>query len=187
MFDQDLGTGAFAGSVFRRHGWMVLMSVAAVVIGGGLVPGALVLKPLDFGVVTALIVRRFGLVRTSATALVLAMIAIAVMPSLYCGREMAYRAAMKSDLKHLASQEEIYYSDHDAYTSSATDLAFTNSEGVEVTVHATQEGWAAWVTHAALGPSEGCAVYYGESPLSREMIVEVTPTHPGVIVCTNLR
>ena len=93
---------------------------------------------------------------------------------------------MKSDLKNLASQEEIYYSDHDAYTSSATDL-FTNSEGVEITVHATQKGWAAWATHAALGPSEGCAIYYGESPVSREMIGEVTPTHLGVIVCAELR
>ena len=185
MFDRDLGTGAFAGSVFRRHGRMILMSVAAVVIVGGLVQGAFVPKPLDFGVVTALIVRRFGLMRTIVTALVLLMTAIAVMPIPHGGREKAYFAAMKSDLKNLASQEEIYYSDHDAYTSSAMDLAFTNSEGVEVTVHATPKGWAAWATHAALGPSEGCALYYGESPVSREMIVEVTPTHPGVIVCTN--
>ena len=140
MFDRDLGTGAFAGSVFRRHGRMILMSVAAVVIVGGLVQGAFVPKPLDFGVVTALIVRRFGLMRTIVTALVLLMTAIAVMPIPHGGREKAYFAAMKSDLKNLASQEEIYYSDHDAYTSSAMDLAFTNSEGVEVTVHATPKG-----------------------------------------------
>ena len=198
MFDRDLGTRAFAGSVFRCHGRMILMSVAAVVIVGGLVQGAFVPKPLDFGVVTALIVRRFfivtalvvrrfGLVRTSVTALVLLMTAIAVMPSPHCGREKAYGAAMKSDLKNLASQEEIYYSDHNAYTSSAKDLAFANSEGVKVTVYATQKGWAAWATHAALGPSEGCAIYYGESPVSLEMIGEVTPTEQGVIVCTGLR
>ncbi len=94
---------------------------------------------------------------------------------------------MKSDLKNLASQEEIYYSDHYAYSGSATDLAFTSSEGVEVTVYATQDGWAAWATHAALEPSQGCAIYYGMSPVSREMISEVTPTDPGVVVCTNLR
>ena len=84
MFDRDLGKGAFAGSLFRRHGRMILMSVAAVVIVGGLVQGAFVPKPLDFGVVTALIVRRFfivsalivrrfGLMRTSVTALVLSL------------------------------------------------------------------------------------------------------------------
>ena len=175
-----------AGSVFRRNGRMILRSIAAVVIVAGLMQGVFAPKPLDFGVLAALIVRRFGLVRTCVTALVLAMTMIAVMPPPGCGREKAYFAAMKSDLKNLASQEEIYYSDHDAYTSSATDL-FTNSEGVEITVHATQKGWAAWATHAALGPSEGCAIYYGESPVSREMIGEVTPTHLGVIVCAELR
>ena len=187
MFDRDLGGGTFAGSIFRRHGRMILLSVAAVVIVGGLVQGALVPKPLDFGILTALIVRRFGLVRTTMTALVLLMMAIAATPGTHCGREMAYGAAMKSDLKNLASHEEIYYSDHYAYTSSATDLAFTSSDGVEITVYATQKGWAAWATHAALGPSQGCAIYYGESPVSREMIGEVTPTHPGVIVCAELR
>ena len=187
MFDKDLGAGAFAGSVFRRHGRMMLMSVAAVVIAGGLVQGAFAPKPLDFGLLTALIVRRFGLLRTTVTAFVLSMMVLALTPGIRCGRETAYGAAMKSDLKNLASQEEIYYSDHYAYTSSATDLAFTSSDGVEITVYATQEGWAAWATHAALGPSQGCAIYYGESPVSREMIGEVTPTHPGVIVCTNLR
>ncbi len=151
---------------------------------GGLVQGALAPTPLNFGILTALIVRRFGLVRTTVTALVLLMMAIAVTPGTRCSREMAYGAAMKSDLKNLASQEEIDYSDHYAYTSSATDLAFTSSEGVEITVYAAQKGWAAWATHAALGPSQGCAVYVGESPVSREMIGEVTPSHPGVIVCT---
>ncbi len=187
MFDRDLGGGAFAGSVFRRHGRMILMSVAAVVIVGGLVQGALVPRPLDFGILTALIVRRFGLVRTTVTALVLLMMAIAVTPGTRCSREMAYGAAMRSDLKNVASLQEIYYSDHYAYTSSATDLAFTSSHGVEITVYATPKGWAAWATHAALGPSQGCAMYYGESPVSREMIGEVTPTDPGVIACAELR
>ncbi len=187
MFGRELGTGAFAGSVFRRNGRMILRSIAAVVIVAGLVQGVFAPKPLDFGVLAALIVRRFGLVRTCVTALVLAMTMIAVMPPPRCGREKAYFAAMKSDLKNLASQEEIYYSDHYAYSGSATDLAFTSSEGVEVTVYATQDGWAAWATHAALEPSQGCAIYYGMSPVSREMISEVTPTDPGVVVCTNLR
>lgn len=38
MFDRDhLGTDAFAGSVFRRHGRMILRAMAAVLIVGGLV------------------------------------------------------------------------------------------------------------------------------------------------------
>ena len=185
MFDRDhLGTGAYAGSVFRRHGRMILRSIAAVLIVGGLVQRVFWPTPIDFGILTAVIVRRFGLVRTTVTALVLLMTVIAVVPRTGCSREAAYRAAMKSDLKNLASQEEIYYSDHYAYTSSALDLGFMSSEGVEVMIYATQEGWAAWATHAALRPSEGCAIYSGESPVNWEMIGEVTPTHPGEVVCT---
>ena len=187
MFDKELGAGTIAGSAFRRYGRMILMSVVTVVIVGGLAQGALVPGALDFGILTALIVRRFGLVRSTVTALLLVMMVVAVTPRIGCGREMAYGAAMKSDLKNLAAQEEIYYSDHNAYTSSATDLAFTNSVGVEVTVYATQGGWAGWARHAALGPSQGCAIYYGESPVSWETIGVVTPTQPGVPVCTKLR
>ena len=188
MFDRALDAGALAGAVFRRHRRVILMSVAAVVVVGGLVRVAFAPGPLDFGVLTVLIVRRFGVMRTTVTTFVLVMMAVAATPPM-CGgsRQMAYGAAMKSDLKNLASQEEIYYSDHYAYTSSATELAFTHSDGVQVTLYATREGWAAWATHAALGPSEGCAIYYGESPVRLDMIGEVTPTQPGEIVCTKLR
>ena len=184
MFDRALDAGAFVGSVFQRHGRVILMWVAAVVIVGGLVQGAFAPGPFDLGVLAALIVRRFGFVRTTVTGSMLVMLAIAAMPRTGCTRQMAYGAAMKSDLKNLASQQEIYYSDQYAYTTSATELAFTHSDGVQVTLYATQQGWAAWATHAALGPSEGCAIYYGESPVRLEMIGEVTPTHPGEVVCT---
>ena len=41
---------------------------------------------------------------------------------------------MKSDLKNLASQQEIYYSDYYTYTSNTTQLGFVDSEGVTVTI-----------------------------------------------------
>mgnify|MGYP000184547387 CR=1 FL=1 len=46
-------------------------------------------------------------------------------------------AAMKSDVKNLASQQEIYYADHYSYTNSTTALSFTNSEGVNIAIAAT--------------------------------------------------
>jgi len=49
-------------------------------------------------------------------------------------RTRAYVAAMKSDLKNLASQQEIYYSDEYSYTSSVSALAFTPSDGVTVNI-----------------------------------------------------
>ena len=98
------------------------------------------------------------------------------------GREYAYLAAMKSDLKNLASQEEIYYTDQYGYTSSFEDLGFVQSEGVTVVLYSSQTGWMAWATHAGLGPSEGCALYYSDAVTPT--FAEVQPSAPGEMACT---
>ncbi len=98
------------------------------------------------------------------------------------GREKAYFAAMKSDLKNLASQEEIYYADQYAYASSLEDLGFVQSDGVTIVLYSSQTGWMAWATHAALGPSEGCALYYSDAVTPT--FAEVQPSGPGEMVCT---
>jgi len=98
------------------------------------------------------------------------------------GRALAYRAAMKSDLKNLESQQEIYFSDHGAYSARVEDLAFVSSDGVHVTMHATDEGWAARATHDALGVLEGCAMYNGDAPAHG--IDELAGTGPGELACT---
>jgi hypothetical protein len=41
---------------------------------------------------------------------------------------------MKSDLKNLASQEEIYYSDTYEYSNVVASLGFVSSSGVTVTI-----------------------------------------------------
>jgi len=89
---------------------------------------------------------------------------------------------MKSDLKNLASQQEIYYSDHYSYSSSVTALTFTNSEGVNVAVAASTSGWDASVTHSALGTAEGCAIYYGTATAPTS---PTTPSAPGEVACTS--
>ena len=90
---------------------------------------------------------------------------------------------MKSDLKNLASQQEIYYADNYTYTTNTVDLAYTNSEGVTVTQAASTSGWAASATHSALGGSEGCALYYGTA--TAPTVGTATPTAPGEVACTN--
>jgi hypothetical protein len=88
---------------------------------------------------------------------------------------------MKSDLKNLASQQEIYYSDNYSYSSSTGDLAFVNSDGVIVAISSvTSSGWAASATHAALGSAEGCAIFYGTATAPTS---PTTPSQPGEIAC----
>ena len=127
--------------------------------------------------------RRVGLVRATLWTFGSCIFAVELMVPMRChGREKAYFAAMKSDLKHLASQEEIYYADQYAYASSFEDLDFAQSHGVTIALYSSQTGWTAWATHAALGPSEGCALYYGDAVTPT--VAELEPSGPGEMACT---
>ena len=124
----------------------------------------------------------FTLIELLIVVVIIGILAAIAIPKFSATREKAYFAAMKSDLKNLASQQEIYYSDAYAYTSSATDLAFTNSDGVTVAVVATTSGWSATAIHTALGTSEGCAIYYGTATAPTAPDV---PALPGEMACTS--
>jgi len=128
--------------------------------------------PLDLVLTAALAIRRFGFARTVLGSLLLLPAYLYSLPPQSCscirpifvrctyGRP--YLAAMKSDLKNLASQQEIYYSDQYRYSSDPAALAFTASSGVSITIRANEKGWSARATHPALGEQEACAIWYGE-------------------------
>jgi len=125
----------------------------------------------------------FTLIELLIVVVIIGILAAIAIPKFSATREKAYFAAMKSDLKNLASQQEIYYSDAYAYTSSAAELAFTNSDGVTVSMtNVSSSGWAGSATHAALGAAEGCAIYYGTATAPTTPSV---PTQPGEVSCTS--
>jgi len=124
----------------------------------------------------------FTLIELLIVVVIIGILAAIAIPKFSATREKAYFAAMKSDLKNLASQQEIYYSDAYSYSSATTDLSFTNSDGVNVDIDATSSGWSASATHAALGTSEGCAIFYGTATAPT---APVTPTQPGELACTS--
>ena len=82
----------------------------------------------------------FTLIELLIVVVIIGILAAIAIPKFSATREKAYFAAMKSDLKNLASQQEIYYSDAYSYTTATTDLAFTNSDGVTVTIAASSSG-----------------------------------------------
>jgi hypothetical protein len=150
-------------------------------------------SPLDLTLTALLVARRFGLARTILYGFLLTPAILWSLPPQPCGcirplfvrcsggREGAYRAAMKSDLKNLASQEEIHFSDVGSYSSDLDEIQFVASNGVSVTVVMSVDGWGASSTHAALGDGSSCALYVGKEPppgmgLQKRM--------PGEIVCT---
>ena len=124
----------------------------------------------------------FTLIELLIVVVIIGILAAIAIPKFSATREKAYFAAMKSDLKNLASQQEIYYSDAYSYSSDAANLAFTNSDGVTVIIAATSSGWSGTTTHAALGLAEGCAIYYGTATAPS---TPIAPSQPGEVACTS--
>ena len=104
----------------------------------------------------------FTLIELLIVVVIIGILAAIAIPKFSQTREKAYFAAMKSDLKNLASQQEIYYSDTYGYTISADDLGYVTSDAVTVTIALMDgiSGWSATSAHDAL-PGLGCAIYYG--------------------------
>jgi len=107
----------------------------------------------------------FTLIELLIVVVIIGILAAIAIPKFSATREKAYFAAMKSDLKNLASQQEIYYSDYYAYTTDATAMGFVQSDGVIIypSITATTSGWSATAYHTALGSTLGCAIYYGSA------------------------
>ena len=124
----------------------------------------------------------FALIELLIVVVIIGILAAIAIPKFSAAREKAYFAAMRSDLKNLASQQEIYYADEYSYTSEAAALTFVSSQGVTVGIAASSSGWSASATHSALGASEGCAIYYGTATAPTS---PTTPTSPGEVACTS--
>jgi hypothetical protein len=157
-------------------------------VGFLMVEGALLALPLALGVymivtgfdgadetVAAVRSIRGRVAKGAFVTLAIAVGGVVVMSAPLCGcstRAPAYAAAIRSDLKNLASQEEIFFSDHRTYSEDVRVLGFVHSEGVHVQVRASQSGFSARARHSALGPDVGCAVWWGD-------ISAVLPTAGG--------
>jgi len=118
----------------------------------------------------------FTLIELLIVVVIIGILAAIAIPKFSATREKAYVSAMKSDLKNMASQQEIYYADAYTYTTSIANLGFSNSEGVNVgTITANGTGWSVSATHS--GTASVCAVFYGDA-------AAVTPaTVAGAVTC----
>ena len=125
----------------------------------------------------------FTLIELLIVVVIIGILAAIAIPKFSATREKAYFAAMKSDLKNLASQQEIYYSDEYAYTGTLLDLGFVSSDGVTVVVTTpSATGWAATSVHAAM-TADGCSIYYGTG--TAVTIAGTTPSAAGAMACSD--
>jgi len=124
----------------------------------------------------------FTLIELLIVVVIIGILAAIAIPKFSATREKAYFSAMKSDLKNLQTQQEIYYSSvagNYNYASSLTDLEFSASSGVTINIDAAnQTGWRATASHAALASNQKCYVYVGSEATSAGVTA-------GLVTCTN--
>jgi type IV pilus assembly protein PilA len=103
----------------------------------------------------------FTLIELLIVVVIIGILAAIAIPKFANTKGKAYKAAMKGDLRNLATAQEGYAADNaGAYSTSLTDLNFTPSTGVTVTVgYAGANGWVAEATHTALPTTEKCEMY----------------------------
>lgn len=87
-----------------------------------------------------------------------------------CDNSLRYVAVLKSDLRYLSSQQEIYREEHGTYSSDAAELAFWPSDGSRIRIEATADHWSALATHDLLGEGRSCSARAPTSEGSRAEI-----------------
>jgi prepilin-type N-terminal cleavage/methylation domain-containing protein len=110
----------------------------------------------------------FTLIELLIVVVILGLLAAIAIPKFANTKQKAMVAAMRSDLRNLASVQETYWTDNNIYYGGVIpDLAtfrFQPTVGVAVTVvTATAAGWSAQASAPGYTP-QTCVIFYGAVP-----------------------
>jgi type IV pilus assembly protein PilA len=129
----------------------------------------------------------FTLIELLIVVVIIGILAAIAIPKFSKTRERAYVSAMKSDLRNLANQQELWYADvvnnyiyagQTQVDDPTSGLGFAPTSGVAVVITNNDGlGWGATATHDALGATVNCGIYFGDTH-------SATPaTVPGQLRC----
>ena len=103
----------------------------------------------------------FTLIELLIVVVIIGILASIAIPKFANTKGKARLAAIKSDLKNLATAQEAYMFDNGVYADAIGKLNFATSGGVTVSIsEATAGGWSGKSTHPLSAPLE-CALYVG--------------------------
>jgi prepilin-type N-terminal cleavage/methylation domain-containing protein len=107
--------------------------------------------------------RGFTLIELLMVIVIIGILVTVLIPRFASSREKAYVAAMKSDLRNLATSEESYYYDYSTYSSSLSLLPAHNpTAGVTLTVNAAGiGGWSGTAT--SIYTTRQCFLFVGNA------------------------
>jgi prepilin-type N-terminal cleavage/methylation domain-containing protein len=103
----------------------------------------------------------FTLIEVMVVVVILAILAAMAIPRFKNTKGKGHSAALRTDLRNLATAEESFFFSNGHYSTVLDSLNFRGSPGVIVTIpEASNQGWSASVTHPESYPLK-CAMFEG--------------------------
>ncbi len=119
----------------------------------------------------------FTLIELLIVVVIIGILAAFAVPKFQNTKGKANAAAIKSDLRNMATAQEAYFYENQTYTTNVSALNFTPTSGVTFTFGvANAGGWSATATHPQAFPII-CALFMGSAPAMAPATVE------GLINC----